>query len=269
MCCSCGAMAGAAAAAGALPCASQPGSNDEGQHAKGAGKGPVPGRAMWSRDDILRADAKPVSRKKAHEFLSAWRKRTQHTAEMEKDLTHCRGEFDWIGYLKNHGDIAAIVPDGRFVDAFSIVRLAVIDRNTDSGRVDFFVRWDDGSIVKLHPSQNQEARPTIVPPDRIEAFLVGEHSGRAAVRGTPIEVERGTHLALCSKAGAGKGTGKGSDDEGKGGGAAAAAGAADGKGHAKGTLQEATHFKVASEADLLMPSQVRRWLAERAELWPR
>ena len=29
-----------------------------------------------------------------------------------------------------------------------------------------------------------------------------------------------------------------------------------------------THFKCASEADLLMPSQVRRWLTERAELWP-
>ena len=27
-------------------------------------------------------------------------------------------------------------------------------------------------------------------------------------------------------------------------------------------------YKFASEADLLMPSQVRRWLAERAELWP-
>ena len=70
------------------------------------------------------------------------------------------------------------------------------------------------------------------------------------------------------KAGACKGKGKGSDDEGKGGCAAAAAGAAEGKGHAKGTLQEAIHFKVASEADLSMPSQVRHWLAERAELWP-
>ena len=171
---------------------------------------------MWSKADVFRSDAKPVSLK-THEFLSAWRKRTQGTAEMEKDLTDLRAEFDWVGYLKFHPDLEAIVPDGKFVDAFSIVRLAVIDRNTDGGRVDFFVRWGDGSIAKLHPSQNQEARPTIVPPDRIGAFLVGEHSGRAAVRGTPIEVQHGTHLAPCFKAGAGKGKGKGSDDEGKGG----------------------------------------------------
>ena len=156
---------------------------------------------------------------------------------MEKDLTD-RTDFDWVGYLKSHPDIASIVPNGKVVVNFAIVRLAVSDRNTQSGRVGFVLLLDDGHRVRLHPSQQQEAIPVIVPPDRAGIFLMGRVAGRKALRGTPIEVERSACAAQPNIA------------------AIPAA------------QPERTHFKGASEADLLMPSQVRLWLTQRAELWP-
>ena len=64
--------------------------------------------------------------------MSDWRAKTTATAEMEKDLTDGT-DFDWVGYLKSHRDIASIVPNGKVVVNFAIVRLAVIDKNTQSG----------------------------------------------------------------------------------------------------------------------------------------
>jgi len=126
--------------------------------------------------------------------MSKWRIKTDGTTEMEKDLTDQK-DFDWVGYLKSHPDTAVIVPDGKVVVSFTIARLAVIDRNTQSGRVDFVVLLDDGHCVRLHPSQNQEARPVIVPPDRRAIFMLGGQAGREAMRGTVVEVGRGTHAA--------------------------------------------------------------------------
>ena len=83
--------------------------------------------------------------------MSDWSTKTTGTAEMEKDLTD-RTAFDWVGYLKSHPDIASIVPNGKVVVNFAIVRLAVIGRNTKSGRVDFVLLLDDGHHVRLHPS---------------------------------------------------------------------------------------------------------------------
>ena len=169
--------------------------------------------------------------------MSDWRTKTTGTEEMERDLTD-RTDFDWVGYLKSHPDIASIVPNGKVVVNFAIVRLAVIDRNTKSGRVDFVLLLDDGHHVRLHPIQQQEAIPVIVPPDRVDIFVMGRSAGREALRGTPIEVER----SACA--------------------------AQPGIAAIPAAQPERKHFKGASEADLLMPSQVRRWLTERAELWP-
>ena len=169
--------------------------------------------------------------------MSEWRAKTTATAEMEKDLTDGT-VFDWVGYLKSHRDIANIVPNGRAVVNFAIVRLAVIDKNTQSGRVDFVLMLDDGHRVRLHPSQQKEAIPVIVPPDRVDIFMMGESAGREALRGTPIEVER----SACA--------------------------AQPGIAAIPAAQPERTHFKGASEADLLMPSQVRLWLTEREQLWP-
>jgi hypothetical protein len=189
--------------------------------------------------------------------MSEWRIKTDGTTEMEKNLTD-GDDFDWVGYLKSHPDTAVIVPDGKVVVSFSIARLAVIDRNTQSGRVDFVVLLDDGHRVRLHPSQKQEARPIIVPPDRAGIFMLGGRAGREAVQGTLVEVERGTHVAEARAAQPGVAEAR-----------AAQPGVAEACAAQPGPLgKNKTHFKVASEADLLMPSQVRRWLAERAELWP-
>ena len=67
---------------------------------------------------------------------------------------------------------------------------------------------------------------------------MGRSAGREALRGTPIEVERSACAAQPSIA------------------------------TVSAAQQERSHFKGASEADLLMPSQVRLWLTEREQLWP-
>ena len=113
--------------------------------------------------------------------MSDRRTKTTGTAETEKDLTDQK-DFDWVGYLKSHPDIAIIVPDGKVVVSFAIARLAVIDRNTQSGRVDFVVLLDDGHRVRLHPSQKQEALPVIVPPDRAGIFTMGAVARRYEAR---------------------------------------------------------------------------------------
>ena len=173
-----------------------------------------------------------VTRKQAHSFMSQWRTLTSGTAEMEKDLTDQK-DFDWVGYLKLHPDIVKIVPDEKFVVSFAIQRVAAIDTNTKSARVDFVVLLDDGHRVRLHPSQTKEACPVIVPPGRDGIFTMGEVAGREALRGVTVEVGR----AACA---------------------------------AQPGIVETRrpHYICASEADLLMPSQVKAWLAERAALWP-
>ena len=173
-----------------------------------------------------------VTRKQAHSFMSQWRTLTSGTAEMEKDLTDQK-DFDWVGYLKLHPDIVKIVPDEKFVVSFAIQRVAAIDTNTKSARVDFVVLLDDGHRVRLHPSQTREAYPVIIPPDRAGIFTMGEVAGREALRGVTVEVGR----AACA---------------------------------AQPGIVETRrpHYICVSEADLLMPSQVKAWLAERAALWP-
>ena len=57
--------------------------------------------------------------------MSKWRKKTDGTAETEKDLTD-RQDFDWVGYLKAHPDLTVIVPDGKVVVRFAIARLAIM-----------------------------------------------------------------------------------------------------------------------------------------------
>ena len=149
-----------------------------------------------------------------------------------KDLTDQK-DFDWVGYLMGHLDIDKIVPDERFVVSFAIQRVAAIDTNTKTARVDFVVLLDDGHRVRLHPSQAKEACPVIVPPGRDGIFTMGEVAGREALRGVPVEVGR----AACA---------------------------------AQPGLVETRrpHYIGASAADLLRPSQVKGWLAERAALWP-
>ena len=175
---------------------------------------------------------KTVTRKQAHSFMSQWRNLPSGTAEMEKDLTDQK-DFDWIGYLKLHPHINQIVPDEKFVVSFAIQRVAAIDTNTKSARVDFVVLLDDGHRVRLHPSQVREACPVIVPPGRDGIFTMGEVAGREALRGVTVEVGR----AACA---------------------------------AQPGLVETRrpHYIGASAADLLRPSQVKGWLAERAALWP-
>ena len=188
-------------------------------------------RWKTSKADI-QGYGKAVTRKQAHSFMSQWRTLTSGTAEMEKDLTDQK-DFDWVGYLKLHPDIDKIVPDEKFVVSFAIQRVAAIDTNTKSARVDFVVLLDDGHRVRLHPSQTKEACPVIVPPGRDGIFTMGEVAGREALRGVTVEVGR----AACA---------------------------------AQPGIVETRrpHYIGASEADLLMPSQVKGWLAERAALWP-
>ena len=205
-----------------------------------------PGPRGTSRGDIV-AHVRVLPRGTAHTFVSKWRDKTDGTAETEKDLTD-RQDFDWVGYLKAHRDLTIIVPDGKSVVRFAIARLAIIDKNTRSGRVDFLLFWDDGTCVRLHPSQTREALPVIVPADRIGSFMLIGQSGRTAMSGTVPEVQRGSHVVAARAAQP-----------------VVAAGRA-----AQPAPPEniRDHFRDASEADILQPSFVRCWLAERADLWP-
>ena len=90
-----------------------------------------------SRDDII-AHVCLLPRVTAHTFMSKWRKKTDLNGETEMDLTD-RQDFDWVGYLKGHPDLSIIVPNGKFVVRFAIARLAIIDKNTRTGRVDFLL----------------------------------------------------------------------------------------------------------------------------------
>ena len=191
----------------------------------------VQGGRVWTRADIEAAPNNQVTRRQAHNFLKKWRNATGK----REDLFDC-AQFDWIGYIKHHQDKEVIIPGRVSIIGFEIVRLAVIDLNTHTGRVDFVVHRDDGQVVRLHPSQNQEARPVITRADA-DGGAVARHGGR-------VESGLGEH-ALSFTAGAGA---KGM--EGKGGG------------------KNALHFQGASAADSLPPSEVRRWLDERAALWP-
>ena len=174
--------------------------------------------------------------------MSKWRKKTDGTAETEKDLTD-RQDFDWVGYLKAYPNLSVIVPDGTVVVRFAIARLAIIDTNTRTGRVDFLLFLDDGICVRLHPSQTKEALPVIVPADRTGILF-----GRKAMSDTVLEVKRGSHVVAAH---------------------AAQPGVADGRAAQPAPPEKSRdHFKGASESDILMPSFVLSWLAERAALWP-
>ena len=170
--------------------------------------------------------------RQAHNFLKRWRDASDNR---QMDLFDC-AQFDWIGYIKHHPDKAVIIPGRVCIIGFEIARLAVVDVNLHTARVDFVVHRDDDQVVRLHPSQSREARPVITRAD-VDGGAVARHGGR-------VESGRGEHV-LSFTAGAGA---KGR--EGKGGG------------------KNAVHFQGASESDRLPPSEVRRWLNERACLWP-
>ena len=192
----------------------------------------VQGRRGWNREDIEAAPNKQVTMRQAHNFLKRWRDASDNR---HMDLFDC-AQFDWIGYIKHHPDKELIMPGRVCITGFEIARLAVIDVNTHTARVDFLVHRDDDQVVRLHPSQNQEARPVITRAD-VDGGAVARHGAR-------VESGRGEH-ALSFTAGAGA---KGR--EGKGGG------------------KNAFHFQGAPTSDIPPPSEVRRWLDERAALWP-
>ena len=224
---------GATAAAGAEARAAQPGVAEA--------RAVQPGPRGTSRGDIV-AHVRMVHLRTAHNFMSKWRKKTDGTAETEKDLTD-RQDFDWVGYLKAYPNLSVIVPDGKVVVRFAIARLAIIDTNTRTGRVDFLLFLDDGICVRLHPSQTKEALPVIVPADRTGILF-----GRKAMSDTVLEVKRGSHVVEAR---------------------AAQPGVADGRAAQPAPPEKSRdHFKGASESDILMPSFVLSWLAERAALWP-
>ena len=224
---------GATAAAGAEARAAQPGVAEA--------RAAQPGPRGTSRGDIV-AHVRMVHLRTAHNFMSKWRKKTDGTAETEKDLTD-RQDFDWVGYLKAYPNLSVIVPDGKVVVRFAIARLAIIDTNTRTGRVDFLLFLDDGICVRLHPSQTKEALPVIVPADRTGILF-----GRKAMSDTVLEVKRGSHVVAAH---------------------AAQPGVADGRAAQPAPPEKSRdHFKGASESDILMPSFVLSWLAERAALWP-
>ena len=191
----------------------------------------VQGGRVWTRADIEAAPNNQVTRRQAHHFLKKWRNATGK----REDLFDC-AQFDWIGYIKHHQDKEVIIPGRVSIIGFEIVRLAVVDLNTHAGRVDFVVHRDDDQVVRLHPSQHHEARPVITRAD-VDGGAVVRHGGR-------VESGRGEH-ALSFTAGAGA---KGLEG--------------------KGCGKHALHFQGASAADRFPPSEVRRWLDERAALWP-
>ena len=224
---------GATAAAGAEARAAQPGVAEA--------RAAQPGPRGTSRGDIV-AHVRMVHLRTAHNFMSKWRKKTDGTAETEKDLTD-RQDFDWVGYLKAYPNLSVIVPDGKVVVRFAIARLAIIDTNTRTGRVDFLLFLDDGICVRLHPSQTKEALPVIVPADRTGILF-----GRKAMSDTVLEVKRGSHVVEAR---------------------AAQPGVADGRAAQPAPPEKSRgHFEGASQSDILMPSFVVSWLAERAALWP-
>ena len=205
-----------------------------------------PGPRGKSRGYIL-AYGHNVSRRMAHVFMSEWRKKADVSGETEQDLTD-QQVFDWVGYLKVHPDLTKIVPDGKVVVSFAIARLASIDKNTCTGRVDFLVFLDDGICVRLHPSQAQEALLVIVPADHTGGLMLSGPSGRTAMSGTVPEVQRGSHVVAAR---------------------AVQPGVAAGRAGQPAPLDKIRdHFIDTSESDILQPSFVRCWLAERAELWP-
>jgi hypothetical protein len=205
-----------------------------------------PGPRGTSRRDIV-AYVHKVSRRTAHDFMSEWREKTDVSGETEQDLTD-QQVFDWVGYLKVHPDLTKIVPDGKVVVSFAIARLASIDKNTCRRRVDFLLFLDDGTCVRLHPSQAKEALLVIVPADRTGGFMLIGQSGRTAMSGTVLEVQRGSHVVAAR---------------------AVQPGVAAGRAEQPAPPDKIRdHFIDASESDILQPSFVRCWLAERADLWP-
>jgi hypothetical protein len=231
-------VTGATAAEGAEVRAAQPGVAED----RAAQTGP----RGTSRGDID-AHVCVIKHRTAHKFMSHWSKNTSGTEETEKDLTD-RQDFDWVGYLKGYPNLSDILPDGRVVVKFAIARCAMIDQNTRTRRVDFLLFLDDGAIVRLHPSQAKEAIPVIVPADHTGILF-----GKRWMIDMPhclieIEVKRVSHVVEPR---------------------AAQPGVAQGRAAQPGPPEKTRdHFQVASQSDILQPSLVRSWLAERAALWP-
>ena len=127
---------------------------------------------MWTREDIDAAPNGKVTTRQAHGFMSRWREASDMQQTPTMDLFDC-AHFEWIG--------------------FEIARLGVVDLNTHTARVDFVVHRDDLNVVRLHPSQNREARPVITRAD-VDGGAVVRHGER-------VESGRGEH-ALSFTAGA-------------------------------------------------------------------
>ena len=210
-----------------------------GEHAKGTGKNAAAQAEEDARASVpgvrgikyTRADIDGATNEKVTKGAAhtfLQRWRAIDQGEVERVLWDDR-EFDWVGYLKHHPDLECIVPPGVGVINFSIARSSTIDTNTKTARVDFVVSRDDGNFVRLHPSTKQEARPVIVPDGKKDSFLLGRDTDQH------VFVHVATHK---------------------------------GKGQGKTMAPEATHFVGASTADILQPSAVRLWLADRAALWP-
>ena len=101
--------------------------------------------------------------------------------------------FNWFAYLGRHPD-GNMIFNGAKIVTFTIARMASIDSNTEKHRVDFCIFRDDGKMVRLHPSSNQEAYPVIC--DGPSAVLL------AGNRPQEVRIDRKTYDG-------GKGDGKG------------------------------------------------------------
>ena len=196
-------------------------------------------------------DEAKCSMRYAHNWLRTWRN-AKHPFD-HQDLT-TSGEFNWMGYLKKHRHLDIIVPNNDCkVVRFAVGKYPAMDTNTGESRVDFAVCRDDGKVVRLHPSSNQEAKPVIRDHDADHRFMV--------IRGYHEISAQGTAQADDQAAdGKGKGKGgKGEDQDGQ---------AAGGKGKGgKGRAMD-LHFESISQADVLHVRRVIEWLDDRARLWP-
>ena len=123
-------------------------------------------------------------------MVEKWRDQPGDRAD--QDLTDGE-DFNWFAYLAKHPNSRVIFDRAKII-AFTIARMASIDSNTKKHRVDFCIFRDDGKMVRLHPSNAQEAYPVIC--DDPSAVLLTRN------RPQPVRIGKRTYDG-------GKGDGKG------------------------------------------------------------
>ena len=166
---------------------------------------------------LLKRESATMSHKRAHRFLTTWRSEkslpaasqgaggpaasqgsaggpaaSQATAQglvpfsMEReDLTNS-SDFDWRAYVAHREpDLLAMLFDEKTIESFEIRFCKSIDRNCNQHRCDFVAHRSDGMIIRFHPSQKIDAKPTIGELEDIEIGSTSDFRGRPVLGHLP------------------------------------------------------------------------------------